>query len=114
MNNSFTFDKVHENDKESFSLKYNEIILNYLREDIYFFLLSRDYTDKLENQIIILENTFFDFGNFKMKRNIIKNITENIEIIIKELNDVGWKTFLGFGNTAIFIYSTEEKPPSCW
>ena len=27
MNNSFTFDKVHKNDKESFSLKYNEIIL---------------------------------------------------------------------------------------
>jgi len=114
MNNYFTLDKVNENDKETFSLQYNDIIQNYLREDIYFFLISRDYKNKLANQIITIENTFFDFGNFKIKRNINKNITENIEIIIKELNDIGWKTCLGFGDTAIFIYSTEEKPPSCW
>lgn len=112
MNNTFTLDKVNENDKQLFVSQYNDIILNFLREDIFFFLVSRDYTT--DKSISIIENTFFDFGNFKLKKNISKDLTENIEIIIKELNDLGWKTCLSFGNTAIFIYSTVEKPPSCW
>ena len=36
------------------------------------------------------------------------------EIIIKELEELGWKCKLSYGQTALFIYSTENPPPSCW
>jgi hypothetical protein len=56
------------------------------------------------------ENTFYDLDNFN--RSYIKNmsITERmVNIIILELTDLGWKTFLGFGGTGLYVFS-HEKP----
>ena len=35
------------------------------------------------------------------------------QIIIKELDDMGWKTFVGYGGTALFFYD-KEKPKNAW
>jgi len=32
----------------------------------------------------------------------------------EELEELGWKCKKSFGQTALFIYSTENPPPSCW
>ena len=119
--NSFTQD-IHIFNKYSMINVYNSIILNYLREDIFNHIIKRKYksdgivTTDLENikKNNEIENDYFDFGNFKNKRNISENISENIQTIKKELHELGWKTCLGFGDTVMFIYSTEEKPSSCW
>jgi hypothetical protein len=34
--------------------------------------------------------------------------------IITELVNIGWNCKLSFGNTGLFIYSTDKPPPSCW
>jgi len=35
-----------------------------------------------------------------------------MDTIIKELNDIGWKTSLSYGNTGLFIYET-TPPINC-
>ena len=35
------------------------------------------------------------------------------EILTKELETHGWKTYLGYGETALFIYD-KEKPNNAW
>jgi hypothetical protein len=32
---------------------------------------------------------------------------------LQELQELGWKTFLGYGGTGLFIYD-KEKPSSAW
>lgn len=42
------------------------------------------------------------------------DITKMSSIIIKEIEYIGWKTKLTYGNTAMFIYSTENPPANCY
>jgi hypothetical protein len=60
------------------------------------------------------ENDCFDLDFFNKKYDCRDLYYEIVDIIIKELNELGWKTQLSFGDTCLFIYSTEETPKSCW
>jgi len=38
-----------------------------------------------------------------------------MESIVADLVDnLGWKCKLSFSDTGLFVYSTENPPPSCW
>ena len=81
---------------------YNRVI-SIMRKNIYELILSR-----------IDENDYFsidDFAEINSCQNIIHLLVEQI---IKELHSIGWKTKLSFGNTGLFIYSSENAPRSCW
>ena len=75
------------------------LLLQNLRKKIFKHILNNN------------ENDFFDIEKFN--RNPIY-ILPLIDIIIKELQELGWNTSYSYNNTALFIYSTIEKPSSCY
>ena len=93
--------------KESFpELHYNRVLC-YLRKAVY------------EHVIIHDENSYFDlekFGSlhFKEQKNREELVTRLSSVIQKELEKLGWKCKCSFGGTALFIYSSEKTPVSCW
>ena len=87
--------------------KYNyQRLEEIFRKDVYEMIISRKD-----------ENDYFDLDSFVRNYNCNsndKNIKLILSKIISELNRLGWKTALSFGDTGLFIYSTEKKPSSCW
>ena len=94
---------LNVNNKDKFSDTYYNRILCYLRKEIF------------EHILINTENEFFDLERFKKikKLNELQYLTISKQII-SELENIGWKCKLSYGNTALFIYSTDLPPPSCW
>ena len=97
--NSFP-SEINKDNKENFNNLFNNMVLCIIREDIYRLLISR----KDENEYVDLDKYYSKYG---------KNINI-IDDIILELNQLGWKTKLSFGDTGLFVYSTENPPSSCW
>lgn len=61
------------------------------------------------------ESDFFDLDQFN--RGYVhdtKLALELLEEVRGELHHLGWKTFLGFGGTGLYVYSTEEVPPGAY
>lgn len=89
--------------KDTFpQLHYNRTLC-YLRRDLYEHIIRED------------ENSYFELEKFNRKYHIdSENLEKMTKTIISELQNLGWKCKLSFGNTALFIYSTEKPPPSCW
>lgn len=81
----------------------NRIIEEEFRKDISHHLIFR----KDENDYIDLNLYFNKYG----KNEDIINIFFEVR---KDLAKLGWKTKLSFGDTGLFIYSTENPPSSCW
>jgi len=57
------------------------------------------------------ESDFYDLDKFN--RQYIKNMEEThsmVKTVQEKLKNLGWNTYLGFGDTGLYIYSTEEKP----
>lgn len=89
--------------KEKFPEFYYDIVLSYLRRDIYEHVIKED------------ENNYFDLDIFQRKYNLqLENRDKMIQQIIKELEDLGWNCKLSFADTGLFIYSTDKPPSSCW
>ena len=93
--------------KDSFPDIYYTRTLCYLRKSIYEHIISSD------------ENNYFDFEEFGRKyfkdhKDRIKLTSKLIESIMLELETRGWKCKISYGGTAMFIYSTDKPPPSCW
>ena len=95
---SFSKD-LHVSKKETFAtLLFNEN-LRRLRGEVMYHMLHRNESD------------FFDIDIFN--REYVKDIDilmKLIDIIEDELHELGWSTYLGFGDTGLYIYSSEEKP----
>lgn len=91
--------ELHVSNKEAFaSLLFNDH-LQRLRREVMFHMLHRK------------ENDFFDLDVFNRK--YVKDVTillELVDVIEKELHELGWSTYLGFGDTGLYVYSSEEKP----
>ena len=89
--------------KEIFKEIYCDFVSCRFRELVYCHILLED------------ENNYFDLDVIKKTYKLTDeqhiNITDNL---IKELEQLGWKCKKSFGQTALFIYSTENPPPSCW
>lgn len=94
----------HVKDIDKFEQMNYDRIKNILTTDIYDLIISRK-----------TENEYFDLDTFNIKNNVsMKVLHQMVKEIIIELEKSGWKTKLSFGDTGLFIYSTEEPPKSCW
>jgi hypothetical protein len=86
--------------KENFEKLWIEKSKDRLRKHIYNFILSRNN-----------DNDFFDIDIFNRK--YIKDINKTNNIvndIVVELNKLGWKTYIGFGGTGLYIYDSDDLP----
>jgi hypothetical protein len=98
---------LHINNKDKFKKYFIERIMCYLRKYIYDHILK------------YVEDEYFDLDKFYNKFILSSSDGNKSEIseinirICKELNILGWKTKLAYGDTALFIYS-ESLPISCW
>lgn len=98
---------LNVSEKKRFPEIYYNRVVCYLRKAIYEHIISHD------------ENSYFDLEQFcrthynehTEKENMISKLSETI---IPEIKNLGWKCKLSFGGTALFIYSTDKPPPSCW
>jgi hypothetical protein len=62
------------------------------------------------------ENNYFALDSFWNNWPGIEetNREKILETVIGDLQNLGWYTKTSFGGTALFIYSTQEPPKSCW
>jgi len=74
----------------------------YLRRDIYEHVLSYG------------ENDYFSLDKFNEHVRDMESVKKMVEEIIPELEKLGWHCKTSYGGTALFIYSTDTPPPSCW
>lgn len=79
--------------------------LCYLRRDVYEFVIRGNEDDFFDLEVF--------FTNHCLK-NQIDITTCMVTQIINELKLNGWKCKLSYGDTGLFIYSTENPPASCW
>jgi len=57
------------------------------------------------------ETDFIDLDRFnRTYPNKMETTRQIVETIQAELKELGWYTYLGFGDTGLYIYSTPEKP----
>ena len=93
-----------ENIKDFQQINYDRV-LGLFRDVIYINLLTR----KEENEYIDLDTFSRQYCN---NNNCM--ISKLVQQVILELHELGWKTKMSFADTGLFIYSTENPPPSCW
>ena len=97
--------------------KYHiERTLLYLRKEIYEHLLERKYQPEMSSEDIeMIENNYLDLTQLSNKYNItIQEIQPMVGVVGEELVELGWKYKKSFADTGLFIYSTEDPPPSCF
>ena len=91
--------ELRVDNKDNFKdIKY-QLNMRRLRKHIYGFMLDRNESD------------FFDIDVFNRK--YVKNMSitsDMINDVVKELNELGWKTYVGFGGTGLYVYSSDELP----
>jgi hypothetical protein len=93
--------------KERFpEIHYNRVLC-YLRKAIYEHIISHD------------ENSYFDLENFGRlhfrDQNNREELVTRLRLVIQpELVKIGWKYKCSFGGTALFVFSSENPPASCW
>jgi hypothetical protein len=94
---------IHVSNKVNFSeIKYNNLLAK-LRKHVYNFILNGQ------------ERNFFDIDVFNRKYvNDISLMDEIVNKIVIELNNLGWNTYIGFGGTGLYIYSSEDLPQGAY
>lgn len=92
----------HLKDKSTFPSTLDTMLLQELRKQVYLHILKNKQDD------------FFDLELFNRRFVLNLEKTESYsQIIINELDLLGWKTFVGYGGTALFFYDV-EKPSNAW
>ena len=95
-------------------------ILNVDNKDMFSDILYRRYICYLRREIYehMLrnnENDYFAIDSFATKYNIDIDMAKQMtHELIEEIQNIGWKCRLGFNDTGLFIYSTENPPPNWW
>lgn len=78
------------------------------------------YLEKLRKKVFVLvlrgkENDFFDLDTFNRTYINDMSLTKSlVDKIVVEIESLGWKTKFSYGDTALFIYSTEKAPIGAW
>jgi hypothetical protein len=86
--------------KDNFNNIFREKSLKKLRKCVYNFMLDRKG-----------ENDFFDIDTFNRRYvNNIDTTNDIINIVVNELNSLGWNTHIGFGFTGLYVYSSTDLP----
>jgi hypothetical protein len=94
---------LNAKNKKQFNELYYNRVLCYLRKKLYEHIISHD------------ENNYFELDIFQNNYKIsTEDLSKMTNIVIEELENLGWKCKLSFGDSAIFIYSTDDPPKSCW
>ena len=95
-------EEIIPDNKASFeAIKYTRV-LGFLREKITSNILEGD------------ENNYFDLFAFSRRHNLTDSTMTNMrEAVSNELKELGWEVKTSFGGTGLFVYSSEEPPPSC-
>ena len=91
--------------KDLFKSYNDNRIKKMINKEIFDLIVSRD-----------TENEYYDLDNFSIRyldRNI-KKMREIMDSIKDDLKTLGWTCKYSFNDTGLFIYSTENPPPSCW
>ena len=98
-------DDLKIDNKSQFKLIYFNYKLSEFRKDIYEYMLNRED-----------ENDYYNLDMWCRQQ--IKNNTDIMndytQIIKVELTNLGWKCKTSFGNTGLFVYSTDKPPTSCY
>jgi iron-sulfur cluster repair protein YtfE (RIC family) len=91
--------RFHVSNKDNFERLLEDENLAILRREICRHLMKENESD------------FYDITEFNRMYVGNMNLT-NILInrIVTELQNLGWNTFLGFGGTGLYIYSTNDLP----
>jgi hypothetical protein len=93
------------NNKNNFPDMLDELNLSIMKNDILELLLRRRGD----------ENQYFDMDHFNRNYvNDFEKTTGMVNKIAKELEENGWKCLIAMGGSALYIYSTENKPELCW
>ena len=100
MEHSF-FEVINIKNKDSFKITRCEDIKNELRKRVREFVIGRES-----------ENEYLDLTSFSRQYSV-PDMSIYIDIVGKELEKVGWKWKLGFGETALFIFE-KDVPVTCW
>ncbi len=92
---------LHVDNKIGFSILWKLRVENLMRENIYYFMISRKN-----------EEEYFDLDKYtSYGKNLV---SDSVKKIMLELENLGWKVKLSFGDTGLFIYSSDEPPKTCW
>jgi hypothetical protein len=95
--------RLNVQNKDNFKEYNYSRVLCYLRRDIFEHMIRED------------ENIYFDLDIFS-KKYLNKN-TDDLKtmttLVMGELKKLGWSCKTSFGDTGLFIYSTDAPPPSC-
>lgn len=96
--------ELNVKNKGFFRFRYIDRMTCYMRRDIYEHILSKKETE------------YFDIEKFMRLKyvNIIEDRENIVKTIMSELKSLGWKCKLSFGDTGLFIYSTDKPPATCW
>lgn len=98
---------LNVNNKKNFPKLFYNRYLCYLRRDIYEHMIR--WTD------LKSENNYFELDRFQRDNKIPNDLFKKMRnVIIKELQTLGWKCKLSYADTGLFIFSSESPPPSCW
>lgn len=90
-----------ENKSKFPTIRQNRLKLK-LRRELYDHIISHS------------ENEYFSLDKFNEQVKDM-NLTQKLaDSMITDLEKLGWKCKKSYGDTALFIYSTENPPPSCW
>lgn len=93
--------KLSTTNKNNFQKIIYERWKCYLRRDLYEHILSREESD------------YFSLDNFNQRVNNMETVVKMVKEVIPELEALGWKCLLSFGETGLFVYS-DKKPENCW
>lgn len=94
---------IRVNNKKKFDSILNDKISYNIREKLVNFILNRNNDEKI----------YFELDYYKQNYNE-NEINKIIIKIMKELELLGWNCKLSYGQTALFIYSTDDPPSNCY
>ena len=93
--------RLKPKNKSKFSRYLYERNLSYLRKEIYELVLMGN------------EDDYFVIDKFQRSHHIPADaMAKMIQTVTEELEQLGWKCKTSFGDTGLFIYSTDDPPPS--
>jgi len=87
-------DKLNVSCKKNFRIYHCERVTCYLRKDLYELIITED------------ENNYFEIDKFKQYYKLSTHeINTMVNLIISELEKLGWTCKITFGGSALFVYS---------